>query len=220
MKKEITVDELIRIEATYIEKQKTIPMILTKEQGLVPANYNDKLFFFNYGHITIQAHNLTNELKHELSKWQLTKFEMLMLLCYQGDLYEVFDNGDPYKSPYPINAMCKAMDTVLIKAPTCTDAPLYRQHRRNDVVAFKVGEIRIFSSYLTTTSSKNWNQPCHQLIIAPNLAHTKAKALYMIRNDKEEYQVNFKRGSSFLIERVETFKVDGIDYKKIWMREL
>jgi len=220
MKKGITVDQLLRIETDYIEEQKTIPMILTKEQGLVPANYNDKLFFFNYGHITIQAHNLTNELKHELSKWQLTKFEMLMLLCYQGDLYEVFDNGDPYKSPYPINAMCKAMDTVLIKAPTCTDAPLYRQHRRNDVVAFKVGEIRIFSSYLTTTSSKNWNQPCHQLIITPNLAHTKAKALYMIRNDKEEYQVNFKRGSSFLIERVETFKVDGIDYKKIWMREL
>jgi hypothetical protein len=70
MKKGITVDQLLRIETDYIEEQKTIPMILTKEQGLVPANYNDKLFFFNYGHITIQAHNLTNELKHELSKWK------------------------------------------------------------------------------------------------------------------------------------------------------
>ena len=220
MKKKITTDELLRIEANYIEKQRTIPMIHTDEQGLVPANYNDKLFFFNQKHIKIQAGNLTNELKHELSKWQLTKFEMLMLLCYQGDLYEVFDNGDPYKSPYPINEMCKALDTVLIKAPTCTDTPLYRQHRRNDVVAFKVGEIRIFSSYLTATSSKNWNQPCHKLIITPNFAHTKAKALYMIRNDKEEYQVNFKRGTSFFIEEVEAFEEDGVEYKSIWMKEL
>ena len=57
MKKGITVDQLLRIEADYIEKQRTIPKILTEEQGLVSANYNDKLFFFNYGHITIQAHN-------------------------------------------------------------------------------------------------------------------------------------------------------------------
>lgn len=220
MKKGITVDQLLRIETDYIEEQKTIPMIHTKEQGLVPANYNDKLFFFNYGHITIQAHNLTNELKHELSKWQLTKFEMLMLLCYQGDLSEVFDYGDSIKSPYPINEMCKALDTVLVKAPTCTDTPLYRQHRKNDVVDFKEGYIRTFSSYLTTTSIKNWNQSCHQLIITPNLNHTNAKALYKIRNDKGEYQVNFKRGSSFLIEKVEAFEEDGVEFKRIWMKEL
>lgn len=91
MKKEITIDELLRIEADYINKQRTIPKILTEEQGLVPANYNDIHFFFNQKHVTTQAHNLTNGLKHELSKWQLTKFEMLMLLCYQGDLSEVFD---------------------------------------------------------------------------------------------------------------------------------
>ena len=108
MKKEITVDELLGFEANYIDEQKTIPMIRTEEQGLVPANYNDKLFFLNKGHVAIQACNLTNELKHELSKWQLTKFEMLMLLCYQGDLSIVFDNGDPRKSPFPINDMCKA----------------------------------------------------------------------------------------------------------------
>lgn len=219
MKKEITVDQLLRIEANYIDKQRTIPKIQTEEQGLVSANYNDKLFFFNQKHVTTQARNLTNGLKHELSKWQLTKFEMLMLLCYQGDLSAVFDNGDPRKSPYPINEMCKAFDTVLIKAPTCTDTPLYRQHRKNDVVDFKKGVIRTFPSYLTT-SIKNWNQPSHQLIITPNLNHTNAKALYKIRNDKKEYQVNFKRGSSFLIEKVETFEEDGVEYKRIWMKEL
>ena len=152
MKKEITVDELLRIEDDYIKQQRTIPKIHTKEQGLVPANYNDKLFFFNQRHIAIQASNLTNDLKQNLSKWQLTKFEMLMLLCYQGDLWAVFDNGDPLNSPYPINEMCKALDTVLIKAPTCKETPLYRRHRQNDVVDFREGEIRAFSSYLTTST--------------------------------------------------------------------
>ena len=218
MKKEITVDELLGFEANYIDEQKTIPMIRTEEQGLVPANYNDKLFFLNKGHVAIQACNLTNELKHELSKWQLTKFEMLML-CYQGDLSIVFDNGDSCKSPFPINEMCKALDTVLIKAPLCTDTPLYRQHRKNDVVDFKEGEIRTFTSYVTT-SIKNWNQPCYQLIITPNFSRTDAKALYKIRNDKGEYQVNFKRGTSFLIEKVESFEEDDIEYKRIWMKEL
>lgn len=219
MKKKITTDELLRIEANYIEKQRTIPMIHTDEQGLVPANYNDKLFFFNQKHIKIQAGNLTNELKHELSKWQLTKFEMLMLLCYQGDLYEVLNNGDPLKSPFPLNEMCKALDSVLMKAPVCSDAPLYRRHRKDDVVGFKKGEIRTFPSYLTTSTMKV-DQPCHQLIITPNLNHTCARALYKMRNDKEENQVNFKRGTSFFIEEVEAFEEDGVEYKSIWMKEL
>lgn len=219
MKKKITTDELLRIEADYIEEQRTIPMIHTEDQGLVPANYNDKLFFLNQKHIIIQAGNLTNELKHELSKWQLTKFEMLMLLCYQGDLYEIFNNGDPLKSPFPVDEMCKALDSVLMKAPVCTDSPLYRQHRKNDVVEFKKGEIRTFHSYLTT-STNIWNQPCHQMIITPKLDHTNAKALYKIRNDKDEYQVNFRRGTSFFIENVESFEMDKMEFKRIWMKEL
>lgn len=219
MKKELSAEELVKIEKDYNEMQRTVPMIIDDYQGFVPANYNDELSFFTQNHICTQQRNLTDELKHELSKWQLTKFEMLMLLCYQGNLSAVFDNGDPFSSPYPIDEMCKALDTVLIKAPICTDTPLYRQHRKNDVVDFKKGEIRTFISYLTT-SKKNWNQPNHQLIITPNLSHTNAKALYKIRNDKGEYQVNFKRGTSFLIEKVETFEDDDIEYKRIWMKEL
>lgn len=219
MKKCITAEELVKMELEYIAKQKKVPRIFDDLEGLVPANHNDVLYFFMQKHINIQYRNLTTELKHDLSRWQLTKFEMLMLLCYQGDLSAVFDNGDPLSSPYPINEMCKAMDSVLMKAPVCTDTTFYRQHRKNDVVDFKEGEIRTFPSYLTT-SIKNWNQPNHQLIITPNLSHTNAKALYKIRNDKGEYQVNFKRGTSFLIEKVETFREDGVEFKRIWMKEL
>lgn len=220
MKKGITTDELLRIEADYNEKQKTIPMIFTEEQGLVPANYNDDFFFFNQKHIAIQARNLTNELKHELSKWQLTKFEMLMLLCYQGDLSEVFDKEDPKLSSFPINEMCKGLDTVLIKAPSCIEVSVvYRQHKSNNVLDFKKGETRTFESYLTA-SINNCKQPRHQLIITLNKDNTNAKSLYKMRNDKGEFQVTFMRGTTFQIENVESFYDGGEIFRRIWMKEI
>lgn len=220
MKKAITVDDLLRIEADYSKKQRTIPMIHIEEQGLIPANYRDNLFFFNEKHITTQASNLTNTLKHELSKWQLTQFEMLMLLCYQGDLSEVFDKGDPKTSSFPINEMCHGLDTVIIKAPSCTEVSVvYRQHKSNNVLDFQKGETRTFESYLTA-SIYNWKQHRHQLIIFLNKNKTNAKSLYRIRNEKNEFQVTFKRGTSFFIENTEPFYDEGEEFRRIWMKEL
>ncbi len=220
MNKSITVEDLLKIEMEYNEKQKYIPYIDDMYQGLVSSNYKDELFFFTQKHISIQYTNLTDELKHNLSKWQLTKFEMLMLLCYQGDLYEVFDKGDPKLSPFPINKMCHGLDTVLIKAPSCTEVPIvFRQHKNNNVLDFIKGEARTFESYLTA-SIKNWNQPRHQLIITLNKNNTNAKSLYKMRNDKEEFQVTFMRGTTFYIEHVDSFYDDGEEYRRIWMKEI
>ena len=152
MKKCITAENLVKMELDYIEKQKYVPSVIDEFEGLVPANHNDVLYFFLQKHINIQYRNLTKELKHELSRWQLTKFEMLMLLCYLGDLYEVFDKGNPKTSSFPVNEMCKGLDTVLIKAPSCTEVPVvYRQHKSNNVLDFKKGETRFFESYLTAS---------------------------------------------------------------------
>ena len=220
MKKCITTEELLKMELEYIEKQKNVPRKNDDLEGLRPAYFKDVLYFFMQKHINIQYRNLTNLLKHELSKWQLTKFEMLMLLCYQGDLYELFDKGDPMKSQYPINEMCKAFDSVLIKAPSCTEVPVvYRQNKSNNVLDFKNGETRTFSSYLTA-SINNWRQSRHQLIITLNMNNTKAKSLYKMRNDKGEFQVTFMRVTTFYIENVESFYEDDKEYRRIWMKEL
>lgn len=220
MKKRLTVEELVKMEEEYVEKQKYIPCIIDEFAGLVSANYNDVLYFFMQKHINIQYRNLTKELKHELSKWQLTKFEMLMLLCYLGDLYEVYDKGNPNTSSFPINEMCQGLDTVLIKAPSCTEVPVvYRQHKSNNVWEFKKGDTRTFESYLTA-SIENCNQHRHQLIITLNKNNTNAKSLYRIRNDKGEFQVTFKRGTTFYIENIESFYDDGEQFRRIWMNEI
>ena len=210
MKKEITAEELVKMEKEYNEKH----------LDYARDHYIDNLSFFAQKHIRVQYRILSDELKHELSKWQLTKFEMLMLLCYQGDLYEVFDKGDSIISQYPVNEMCKALDSVLIKAPSCTEVSVvYRQHKSNNVLDLKKGETRTFESYLTA-SINNWNQPRHQLIITLNKDKTNAKSLYRIRNDKGEFQVTFKRKTSFYIENIELFYDDGEKYRRIWMKEL
>jgi hypothetical protein len=220
MKKCITAENLVKMELDYIEKQKYVPSVIDEFEGLVPANHNDVLYFFLQKHINIQYRNLTKELKHELSRWQLTKFEMLMLLCYLGDLYEVFDKGNPKTSSFPVNEMCKGLDTVLIKAPSCTEVPVvYRQHKSNNVLDFKKGETRFFESYLTA-SIYNCNQHRHQLIIILNIDNTKAKSLYKIRNDKGEFQVTFMRGTAFYIENIESFYDEGEQFRRIWMKEL
>ena len=41
-----------------------------------------------------------------------------------------------------------------------------------------------------------------------------------MRNDKGEFQVTFKQGTTFYIENVETFYDDGEEYRRIWMKEL
>lgn len=210
MKKEITAEELVKMEKEYNEKH----------LDYARDHYIDNLSFFAQKHIRVQYRILSDELKHELSKWQLTKFEMLMLLCYQGDLYEVFDKGDSIISQYPVNEMCKALDSVLIKAPSCTEVSVvYRQHKSNNVLDFKKGETKTFESYLTA-SINNWNQPRHQLIITLNKDKTNAKSLYRIRNDKGEFQVTFKRKTSFYIENIELFYDDGEKFRRIWMKEL
>lgn len=210
MKKEITAEELVKMEKEYNEKH-PFPQ---------RTDYIDDLSFFVHKHIGIQYGMLSDELKHKLSKWQLTKFEMLMLLCYQGDLYEVFDKWNPMFSPFPINEMCQGLDTALIKAPSCTEVlVVYRQHKSNNMLDFKKGETRIFESYLTA-SIYNCNQHRHQLIITLNKDRTNAKSLYRIRNDKNEFQVTFKRRTAFIIENIESFYDDGEEFRRIWMKEL
>lgn len=216
MKKELTVEELLKMENDYICHHRIGNSIIEKNH---PRYYFYEGLFCSR-HISTQNRNLSNDYKHELSKWQLTKFEMLMLLCYLDNLSEYFDKGTPKSSPYPVNEMCKAMDSVLMKTPSEIDAPvLYRQCRSDNVNGFKKGVIRIFEDYLTT-SLDNWNQDNHQFVIIPNKDFTRAKALYKLRNRTGENQVTFLRNTIFEVTDTETFQREDSIYKRIYMREI
>lgn len=145
---------------------------------------------------------------------------MLMLLCYLGNLSEYYDKGTPKSSPYPVNEMCKALDSVLMKAPSEIETPvLYRQCRSDNVDGLEKGVIKIFEDYLTT-SIVNWDQDNHQFVIIPNKDCTRAKALYKIRNRTGENQVTFLRNTIFEVTDTETFQREDCIYKRIYMREI
>jgi len=215
-KNDITIGDLLMMEFEYIRSHH----FSSHNANGTSLDYWYSMAFAQ-GHISLQnKRNLTTELKQKLSMWRLTRFEMLMLLCYMGNLSEVFDKGDPQTCPYPINEMCKAMDRVLVKAPECTGITmLYRQCRHEDFTYFKKREIVTFPHYLTA-SINDWNQPNNQLIIKPKKDGTNAKALYKMRNKNDEFQVTFKRGTTFFIEEVRPFIMDGIEYKRILLREI
>ena len=213
----MTVDQLLKLETEYASKHTINTVFISSGH---PDCWSLEGLFCQK-HISIQNRNLTDKLKQDLSKWKLTSFEMLMILCYMGNLSEVFDDGDPETSPYPINEMCKALDKALMKAPNASNIPvLYRQCRRRDVVdGTKEGDTIVFPHYLTT-SLDNWNQDNHQFIITPNKNRTKARALYMIRDKTGEKQVTFMRNSAFMVTKIESFVREGCHYKRIFMKEL
>lgn len=215
--KEITIDELLRLEKEYVNNHMIDSVQIDKKH---PCYFlYENLFMPQY--ISIHNKDLTNGLKHELSKWQLTKFEMLMFLCYIGNLSNCFDDGDSNYSPYPINEMCRAFDSVLMKAPKCHEVSVvYRQCRKRDNVdEVKEGEIMIYSHYLST-SVKNWNQDNHQLVIKLNPNNTNGRSLFILRDKLGEKQVTFKRNTRFLIVKIEPFFTDEGEFKRIYMEEL
>ena len=213
----ITIEKILKMESDYIHYHKICNTYITESH----PNYWTYEYLFTGRTMHVQNRNLTKKQKMHFSQWHLTKFEMLMLLCYLSDLSEIFDDGNPDRSPAPVNKMCKALDRVLIKAPVCSDVrTVYRQCRRRDNVEdWKERQKVTFHHYLTT-SIKNWNHPNNQLIITLKERNTNAKALYKMRNKNEEFQVTFKRGATFLIENIEPFEMDGCCYKRIWMKEL
>ena len=215
--KKITVEKILRLESDYFHYHKIGNNVISKDNHLLDTY--DRLFMERF----ISTHNkdLTKELKLQLSKWKLTSFEMLMLLCYLGNLSVFFDRGNTKTSPYPINKMCNALDCVLTKAPACHEVQIvYRQCSwHDDVEGLTKGKIFTPKSYLTT-SIDNWNRDNNQLVITLNPKITNAKSLYILRDKLGEKQVTFKKGSKFEVTDIKYFQTDDGEFKRFYMKEL
>lgn len=190
----MTAEQLLRKESEYIRQHKSL---FSMEGTSVDEN-----FFLARGCIKVQNRNLTPSLKHDLSKWRLTKFEMLVLLCFLGDLSDVFQRTSYLHLKSPIRQMCNALDTILLKSPIYIGInPLYRQCRRNDKKDLKKGEIISIKHYLNT-SLDDWKQDGTKYIIQAKEVSSNARCLYKLRDKIKEHQVTFRRGTSFAVSDV------------------
>ena len=82
----MTVEKILRMESDYCRYHKIGDNVISKDNRL----YCIYESLFNGRFMSIQNKNLTKELKNQLSKWRLTSFEMLMLLCYLSNLSDFF----------------------------------------------------------------------------------------------------------------------------------
>lgn len=57
-------------------------------------------------------------------------------------------------------------------------------------------------------------------IITPKKECTNARSIYKLQNHGNENQVTFKRDSSFKITKVELYKNNNGEYKRIYMEEI
>lgn len=208
----MSVEELIVIEQNHIEELANSPII----PGFNSCDMDDDLDFLRRGDIKRHFNGISQETMTELKRIGLNDFEILMLVCFVGNLSYAFRYDNYEDKPSPIPEMCAGLDSVLNKAPKYSDdGVLYRFCTADDELDFHIGEEHKFPHYLTTTKS-HWRNHDNMYIISPKKDETNARCIYELRNHGEEYQVTFKRGTSFLITGIEE---DG-EYRKIYMTEL
>lgn len=190
----MTAEQLLRKENEYIRQHKSL---LSMDGASAEEN-----FFLARGCVKVEYRNLTPSLRHDLSKWRLTKFEMLVLLCFLGNLSDVFQRTSYLHLKSPIRHMCSALDMILLKSPNYMGInPLYRQCRRTDKTDLKKGETISINHYLNT-SIDDWKQDCAKYIIQAKKVSSNARSLYKLRDKIKERQVTFRRGTTFVVSDV------------------
>lgn len=167
------------------------------------------------------ATDLTKNTEYvNLHRAGLLDVEIVILYCFMGNLSRYF-RDDYYVGcdyiPEEALALQEILDSILRKAPKTESHILYRFLKPEDQRDFKIGD-SFTPSYSLTTTNEDWAQDVDAYIITP-LANneTNARDIFKFYNHGNENQVNFLKGTSFIITDIE-INLTGL--KKIYMEEI
>lgn len=154
-------------------------------------------------------------------KYGLTDAERILLNMYYAQHSAKF-RDDYYHSEIPevVKQMFMGINNVVAKAPQNHDKILYRFCQSEDPKNMKVGETISFPYNLTCTNY-DWKQAKFKnvYVITPlQDGNTKAHNLYDIYEHGQEKQIDFLRGTSFKVAKIE--KTKGTPYKKFYLSEV
>jgi len=127
---------------------------------------------------------------------------------YEGEVPEIAKN------------MFYVLDGVVAKAPESDANILYRDCKYPDNIKLKVGDFLVVSYNLTCTIN-NCIRKDNNFYIIRTLSHNKTRAhdIYkMYPHNEREKQVNFLRGTKFLVTDVNA--ILGTEYHVFYMNEL
>lgn len=154
-------------------------------------------------------------------KYGLTDAERILLNMYYAQHSAKF-RDDYYHSEIPevVKQMFMGINNVVAKAPQNQDKILYRFCQSEDPKNMKVGETINFP-YNLTCANYDWKQAKYKnvYVITPlQDGNTKAHNLYDIYEHGQEKQIDFLRGTSFKVTKIE--KTKGTPYKKFYLSEV
>lgn len=159
-------------------------------------------------------------IKERTQGFCLSEAEMTILGVFYAKWSAPF-RDDYYTPPIPELAlnMFEVLDSVVAKAPVTENLLLYRFCVDEDKNDMKVGD-NIIIPYNLTCTADNWNRKDSNIYIIHTLPQnmTKAHDLYRMYNHGHEKQVNFLRGSKFLIEDKKI--IDDTEYYQFIMHEI
>lgn len=119
-----------------------------------------------------------------------------------------------------VQNMLDTLDSAIALAPRNTNSLLYRFCVDHDRADMQEGDIITFPYNLTCTNY-DWEQSdCRNVYVITPLqdGNTKARNLFEIYMHGDEMQVNFLRGTSFVVTKVEA--TEGTEFKKFYLEEI
>ena len=160
--------------------------------------------------------------KKELTKgYDLSDAELTMLGLFIMHHSHIF-RDDYYGDTIPEIAqnMFEALDSSVSKAPVTEHETLYRFCQLEDKHDMRIGDIVCIPHTLTCTADK-WSINSRNIYIIQTLPYNKTHAhdIYkMYPHNKNEHQVNFLRGTKFLVTAIKD--ISGTEYHEFYMKEL
>ena len=153
---------------------------------------------------------------YDLSDAELTMLGLFIMhhsRCFRDDYY-----GN--NIPEIAKNMFDVLDNAISKAPVTQSETLFRFCVDEDSSEMEIGETITFSHNLTCTTER-WDRRDNSIYIITTLPHDKTRAHDVYRmypHNEREKQVNFLRGSSFLITNIDN--IEGTKYHKFYMSEI
>ena len=176
---------------------------------------DDKCYFLSEGIFSSYLESLDSQWGNE-EAYNLTQGQRLMLRLFYAKDSALF-RDDYYNGVIcdVVQNMFDTLNSAIEKAPQNSDEVLYRFCKDYDKTDFDVGQVVLFKHNLTCTN-EHWEQDeiKNVYIITPlSNGQTKAHNLFKIYNHGGENQVNFLRGTSFYVTKIDNPNKNG--FKKI-----
>ena len=153
---------------------------------------------------------------YELNDAEHTVLSMFIMQCSQ------YFRDDYYYKPIPeiATSMFEVLESVVAKAPRFDNKTLYRFCNDYDKSCIKVDDVILVPHNLTCTADR-WNRNDCNIYVIQTLSQDKTRAhdlCKMYPHNHAEKQVNFLRGTKFLVTDIK--EIRGTVFHEFYLREL